>query len=117
MTTSPTAPSTFSVVRVERRTKRGMMPSLYLAPGIQDGTPDEEGLFAEVESIRDGRTHRFELSQMVGEEFWGIDAHWIGSYPVHSNGFGARYLIVDKVGPTLAAQLTEAVERAGLAGL
>lgn len=78
-----------SVLRVERRVRPGMMPSLFLAPGVQDGTPDVPGWYGEVTYA--GST--FELSRLDGENRWVIDALWLkNGYPVFSNGFGARYL-------------------------
>jgi hypothetical protein len=119
MTTSPrTAAPSVTIVALERRTKRGLMPSLYLAPGVQDGTPDVSGLYAKVE-LHDVSTKgpiTLELSQMPNDgDQWGIDARWLGNgYPVHANGFGARYLMVERANDELAAMLNAAVEAAGL---
>ncbi len=116
MTTSTPAPSATTIVALERRTKRGLMPSLYLAPGVQDGTPDVVGLYAKVELTVNGQLNTLELSHMPTDEpgVWGIDSFWRGSFPIHANGFGARYLIVSKASPALTAQLNAATAEAGL---
>src|SRR5687767_13287088 len=113
MTTSPApiAPD-YRIVAVERRTRRGLMPSLVLAPGVQDGTPDVSGLYAKVDVTVAGQKGRtLELSRMPGDNGWGIDAEWRGSFPVHANGFGARYLIVKKATADLAAILDAAAAK------
>jgi hypothetical protein len=118
MTTSPhTVAPSITIVALERRTRRGLMRSLYLAPGVQDGTPDVTGLYAKVElhGVSAKGSITLELSQMPNDGHqWGIDARWTASFPVHSNGFGARYLIVERAADELAAILNAAVEAAGL---
>lgn len=115
MTTSTPAlsASDITVVAVERRTKPGLMAGMFCA-----GSPDTSGLYAKVEvATRDSRsrTLTLELSKMDGETGWGIDATWAGSFPVHSNGFGARYLIVKRAADAIEAAVNAAAAEAGLA--
>lgn len=95
-----------TVTRCERRVRPGMMPSLFLAPGVQDGTPDVGGLYAEIETS-DGR--RLEWSRLDGEDQWTLDAHWgPGSFPHFSNGFGSRCTLTSRANAETAALLDTA---------
>jgi hypothetical protein len=114
MTTSPAPAATIKIVALERRTRPGLMASLVFD---RPGTPDVSGLFAQVELHGVSRKGpiTLDLSQMPTDgDQWGIDARWVGSFPVNANGFGARYLIVERAAADLAALLNAAVAEAGL---
>lgn len=101
------------ILALERRTKRGMMPSLFLAPGVQDGTPDVEGWFAEVSA--DGFT--LECSRLDDETHWTVDAIWSDKRgPIFSNGFGARYLMTKTPADEIAELLDAELAKVMLAG-
>ncbi len=102
MTVEPVTEPT--VTKLERQVRRGLMPSLVLAPGVQDGTPDVEGWYAAVDF---GRA-RLECSKLDGEDGWTVDALW-NPGPVFVNGFGARYLATKAPSDKIAQVLDTAL--------
>lgn len=68
---------------------------------------DRRGLSAELKIALSGEHYcTYFLSRLVGEADWGIDAQFMANgMPVHSNGFGARYLRVKAIAPELGAVL------------
>lgn len=114
MTTSTTPVPTFTITTIERRTRPGTMASLVFD---RPGTPDVEGIYASIDVATGDsskRTLRLEVSHIPTDEGWGVDAIWNGSFPVHSNGFGARYLIVKRPALEIEAALDAAAKEAGL---
>ncbi len=71
-------------------------------------------LFARIDTDVIGNSVVLNLSQLAGESGWTIDATFAGSFPVHVNGFGARFCITKKVHADLASQLDAAAETLGL---
>lgn len=98
-------------VAPERRTKLGLMPSL-VNPAWSTGTPDREGWYAVVtEQPADSRYAALilEVSKLDGEDGWTVDAAFRGGFPIHANGFGARYLRTRRAAADIEALLDAAV--------
>ncbi len=77
------------------------------------------GLYAHLElTVATGqRPHSLFLSRLVGEKVWIVDAQFTANgFPVHSNGFGARYLRVRAVVVELAALLDREARDRGVVG-
>ena len=57
----------------------------------------------------------YRLSKLVGEQHWVVDAEFgPNGFPVHSNGFGARYLRVSAIAPEVAELVDAHAREAGL---
>lgn len=89
----------------ERRTKPGLVPSLY-NPAWTAGSQDREGWYAEVRITSDsGAPIDLQVSRLDGEDGWTADAAFRGSFPIFVNGYGARYLRTQRVAADIAAAL------------
>jgi hypothetical protein len=72
-----------------RRTKAGLVPSLVNPAWTAGQEAPVEGWYAQLEA--DGLT--LNVSKLDGETGWTIDdAFTAAGYPIHANGYGARYL-------------------------
>jgi hypothetical protein len=94
-----------TVVTVERREE----PSIFGGANV--------GLYAQLDvTVAPGqRPHTFILSRLVGEREWIVDAQFTANgFPVHSNGFGARYLRVRAVAEELGALLDQEARDRGV---
>lgn len=78
-----------TLINLERRVKPGRHAGLYLEV---PATPDQHGLYAEVQYRTRFGVNTLELSRLEGEDRWVVDAQWgPGNFPVFANGYGARY--------------------------
>lgn len=93
-----------STPRLDRLEWRKLVPETPLVPGIPALAP-KEGWYA--------RTTRgegcLELSRLLGEDHWSIDAMWNRGVPIFVNGFGSRVSRPHEVSDEVAQLCDQAV--------